>query len=78
MLQFDVTNRREAETFDDLGSTKLSKRANRSRFGGLGVEFGGIWGGFAGMDDDDDVRAARPRSVDLWITRPTSSRAIPS
>ena len=67
MLQFDVTNRREAETFDDLGSTKLSKRANRSRFGGLGVEFGGIWGGFAGMDDDEVLEEVVQEANDLAV-----------
>ena len=60
--QFDVANRQETTAFDDLGSTKLSKKQGRGgRFGGLGAELGGIWGGF-GMDDDDDERPRRPGS----------------
>lgn len=61
--QFDVSNRCEPESFDDLSTTKLSRRAIRNRFGGLGVEFGGIWSGFAGLDDDDeDQERKRPGS----------------
>ena len=53
---FDASSKTEKKEFDDLGTSKQSKKAARSgnRFGGLGAALGGIWGGGLGSDDDDD------------------------
>jgi len=53
---FDASSKTEKKDFDDLGTSKQSKKAARSgnRFGGLGAALGGIWGGGLGSDDDDD------------------------